>query len=474
MKSSLVVWVAVLVIAVQGWAQPDTVWTHIYGQSSDDYSYVVQETPDGGVVVAGSMSSPFSCELVKTTGNGTRQWIRNLGPGSSYANDVRCTADGGYVLAGAVGTVGALVLKTDSSGAQSWSRTLVHDHAVFASVFPRSDGSYMAAGHRDIATSLSGVYYARLDSAGNAMWERTLSRTASPALSLTLDAACATPDGGFVGAGTVDTVDAIINEDFYIIRVNGAGDTLWTRSIGGAYRQGARSVQATGDGYVIGGFDNRGSSFCPHVVKVSESGEVLWNRVITTVGSVTCAAAYEIEGGDLIISGTLLAGATGVPDFYLARVAPNDTVLWSRRYGSGTADWVEDMKLMSDGGCVITGRTQAFGAAGWDFYVVRTSAVHTTADAGPQRAVPVSLTLTSYPNPFNATAAIEYSVPQTERVALRVYDVLGREVATLADGAQTAGVHSLTFDGAHLPSGIYFARLQAGQAVQTRKMMLLK
>lgn len=80
----------------------------------------------------------------------------------------------------------------------------------------------------------------------------------------------------------------------------------------------------------------------------------------------------------------------------------------------------------------------------------------------------------NYPNPFNPSTTIEFSLPKNERVKLAVYDLLGREVASLVDGRLDAGQHSFVFDGSNLTSGIYFYRLQAGAQVQTRKLMLVK
>jgi photosystem II stability/assembly factor-like uncharacterized protein len=82
--------------------------------------------------------------------------------------------------------------------------------------------------------------------------------------------------------------------------------------------------------------------------------------------------------------------------------------------------------------------------------------------------------LESYPNPFNATTTLAYHLPASGLVSLRIFDLLGREVAVLKDGFVSSGNYQATFNGDNLSSGIYFARLEAGAFSQTMKMVLLK
>ena len=80
----------------------------------------------------------------------------------------------------------------------------------------------------------------------------------------------------------------------------------------------------------------------------------------------------------------------------------------------------------------------------------------------------------NYPNPFNPTTIIKYSIPKLSFITIKIYDVLGSEVATLVNEEKSVGIYELTCNAENLPSGVYFYRLQAGDFVQTRKMLLLK
>jgi len=80
----------------------------------------------------------------------------------------------------------------------------------------------------------------------------------------------------------------------------------------------------------------------------------------------------------------------------------------------------------------------------------------------------------NYPNPFNPSTKISYQIPTKNLVTLKVYDILGREVATLVNAQQNAGQYVATFDGSRLASGVYFYRIQAGTYINTKKLLLLK
>ena len=97
-----------------------------------------------------------------------------------------------------------------------------------------------------------------------------------------------------------------------------------------------------------------------------------------------------------------------------------------------------------------------------------------TADAG-QTELPMSTVLgAAYPNPFNPSATVPFTLAEASVVTLAVYDVLGREVARLVDGMTEAGSHTATFDGARLPSGAYLVRLVVNGQAQTQRLTLVK
>ncbi|MEP4922934.1 MAG: T9SS type A sorting domain-containing protein, partial [Balneola sp.] len=100
----------------------------------------------------------------------------------------------------------------------------------------------------------------------------------------------------------------------------------------------------------------------------------------------------------------------------------------------------------------------------------------TSVSDEPEIELPTSVELQqNYPNPFNPSTSIGFGLPQSAKVTLEVFDVLGRKVATLLNAQnKTAGRHTINFDALNLASGMYIYRLQAGSSIITKKLTLIK
>jgi hypothetical protein len=80
----------------------------------------------------------------------------------------------------------------------------------------------------------------------------------------------------------------------------------------------------------------------------------------------------------------------------------------------------------------------------------------------------------NFPNPFNPSTKIKYSIPQSSQVQIKIFDILGNEMETLVSEEKPSGTYELTWNASSLPSGVYFYRIQAGDFVETKKMVLMK
>jgi hypothetical protein len=169
----------------------------------------------------------------------------------------------------------------------------------------------------------------------------------------------------------------------------------------------------------------------------------------------TCVTAL-LASGRSVFAGTLGAGVmlsndggvswtgTGLPSTDVLALAINGTYVFAGTSGHGV--WRRPMSQMT-----VTG-------------------VASSSASGPA----VFRLGQNFPNPFNPSTTIAYQVPASGHVTLRVFDLLGRELATLVDEKKDAGSYTVRFDGGNLASGVYLYRLAAGGYTQTRKMIIMK
>ncbi len=242
----------------------NVLWTQTFGGAGQDRAYSLEQTADGGYLVAGTtrrFGSNFDdAFLVKTDASGDTLWTKTLG-GSSWdrALSVQQTADEGYVIAGDTRSYGAgyydaWLIKTDASGDTAWTRVFGgQDYDGAASARQTADGGYIVAGYTEsFGPGLKDVWLIKTDASGNTLWTRTYGEVGQDDQGYSVQQ---TPDGGYVVAGHTGSYGAGATlDDVWLIRTDESGDTLWTRVFGGIYDDVGNSVrQTSGGGYVIAG-----------------------------------------------------------------------------------------------------------------------------------------------------------------------------------------------------------------------------
>jgi hypothetical protein len=182
-------------------------------------------------------------------------------------------------------------------------------------------------------------------------------------------------------------------------------------------------------------------------------GTILATRSVTAVGSSMNVIDFRTDSVR-ITSGRFFVGATGQMAFYYESTAPIAMRSWE--YTNGWAP---------------------YRSADISDFIIRCSVRQQSpvAVGGEYGGVPTDFALDqNYPNPFNPSTKILYTVPKEARVLLKVYDVLGQEIATLVDGVQKVGEHEVEWNAAGSPSGVYFYRMQTDGYTSTKKLLLLK
>jgi hypothetical protein len=515
--------------------QGDTLWTHayggIYGANSYDLALCAQQTGDGGYIVAGFTDSTsadselpddFSPDfyLVKTNSQGEPLWTRTYG-GSCLddAWSVQQTADGGYIVAGRTSSFGAgfrdfYLVKTDSQGDTLWTRTYGgSDWEIAFSVQQTADAGYIVAGRTSsFGAGNSDFYVVKTNGQGDTVWTRTYGGSS-------VDGAYSvqqTSDGGYIVAGYTSSF-GVGGWDFYLVKT------------GPEYANvGYVTLISPGPpdwGYRL------------HWVSGALSQLVFTNFCSGTVGSVSGAAATAGWAATNCSDSIVFAGDTwlssgSIDTFWLSHPTCSDYVIWTAGDSSGMIEGPLPVELTTfeafagDGQVTVRWRTESEldndhfllhkrKAADGDFHKLAEIPGHGTAtephdyeyvdrfvqngiayeyqisdvditgretiheqivSATPSAAaVPTEFALHApYPNPFNPITSIRYDVKETGLVSVKVFDLLGREVATLVHATVPAGSHSIEWNAGDLPSGVYLCRMEAQDFMQTRKVVLLK
>jgi hypothetical protein len=438
-------------------------WERTYGGTNRDRGNSVQQTTDGGYIVAGGTGSfgiGYQVYLIKTDASGDTLWTRNYG-GTDYddGRSVRQTSDGGFIIAGATASFGAgsydvYLIKTNASGVARWTKFYGGSLEDWGnSVQQTSDGGYIVVGSKEIIVGRDkDVYLLKTDAFGDTLWTRTYGGT-SEDYGYSVQQ---TSDGGYIVAGhTFSFVPPPGYPDVWLIKTNASGDTLWTRTYGGTNFEYGYSVQQTSDGgYIIAGYtESFGAGYGDiYLIKTNASGDTLWTKNYGGINDDYGNSVQQTsDGGYIIAGGSCTFGQWGC-DVYLIKTNASGNRIWARTY-SGT-DWEvgNSVRQALDGGYIIAGYTHSFGAGDDDFYLIKTdslgrsSGVEETAEVRGQR---LEVRITAKPNPFTSFATL----PGHEAERFSLYDISGRKVGTYQGGRVGEG----------LAPGVYFLRSSDGQ-----------
>lgn len=340
------------------------VWDKLLGGTADDRAYAVQQTSDGGYIVAGYSTSSASGDVSGTNHGSNDYWVLKLdangnivwnkllgGSGNDQATSVQQTSDGGYIVAGhsqssASGDVSGTnhngwdywIVKLDTSGNKTWDKLLGGNSTDQAySIRQTTDGGYIIAG--DTTSSASGdvtetflgsndYWIVKLDASGNISWNNRLGGNSFDQPHTIQQ----TSDGGYIVAGSSNSsatgdVSGISHgdRDFWVVKLDAAGNKTWDKLLGGSGKDEAYSIQQTIDGgYVVAGYslssatgnvtDTSNGSEDYWVVKLDASGNKIWDKLLGGSGSDTAYSVWQTTDSGYVIIGESAAESAGNGD----------------------------------------------------------------------------------------------------------------------------------------------------------------
>jgi hypothetical protein len=338
-------------------ARAASIWNRTYGGTKTDHALSLIATSDEGYAITGWTAS-FGAGLtdfwlVKTDALGNIQWNKTYGgTGEEYAYSLVETSDGGYAIAGLTDSFGAgwrdfWLVKTDAFGNMQWNKTYGGTGWDWAfSLVEAPDGGYTLAGF----TSSFGdaPWLVKTDALGNMEWNRTYSTSAAQQA----NSLVATSDGGYA-----------IACDSLLIKTDALGNMQWNKTYGGA-----SLVKALDGGYAIA--NNTNDNFW--LTKTDAFGNMQWNKTYGGTNDYEGRSVVTTSDGGYAIAGWTESFGAGWSDFWLVKTDSNGAMQWNRTYGGTGYDGAHSLVATSDGGYILAGYTDSFGAGQQDFWLVKT------------------------------------------------------------------------------------------------------
>ncbi|MGR3309663.1 MAG: hypothetical protein ACUZ77_02710 [Candidatus Brocadiales bacterium] len=349
-------------------------WAATYGGGGFDVANSIQQTRDGGYIVAGGTSSfgaGFGVDfwVLKLDANGIVQWQKTYGGGGfDVASSIQQTSDGGYIVAGGTGSFGAgrfsdiWVLKLDANGIVQWQKTYGGDFNEASSIQQTSDGGYVGAGWTSsFGAGMGDIWVLKLDANGIVQWQKTYGGSDSEGANSIQQ----TRDGGYIVAGWTESFGAGFGA-FWVLKLDSGGNIQWQKTYGERGSDSAHSIQQTSDGgyIVVGGNPFR------LVLKLDSFDNIQWQKTYGGVNFFDEANSIQQTSDDgYVVAGEAESFGAGFEDFWVLKLDSFGNVQWQKTYEGGFAN--SSIQQTSDGGYIVAGERASLGGGSSDFWVLK-------------------------------------------------------------------------------------------------------
>jgi hypothetical protein len=398
---------------------PEIEWQNTIGGDMEDKLYSLQQTTDGGYILGGWSQSGISGDkteenigsydywVVKVNSVGIIEWQNTIGGSNDdWLYSLQQTTDGGYILAGSsssgisgdknearIGIKDYWVVKLNASGAIEWQNTIggSEDDEPF-SIQQTTDDGYILGGKSKSGLSgdktepsLGGYDYwvVKINSSGAIEWQNTIGGEETDELR----AIQQTTDGGYILGGNSkspvsgDKTEAKIGDyDYWVVKINSSGAIEWQNTIGGDDADELQSIQQTSDeGYILGGNSYSGISGdkieankgIPNpdywVVKLNSSGSIEWQNTIGgNGGDILQVVRQTLDGGYILagysdseISDDKTEANIGYGDYWVIKLKNTGAIQWQNTIGGTNNDYLVSIDQTADQGYILGGWSES-------------------------------------------------------------------------------------------------------------------
>lgn len=477
-------------------AQPGIDWQKALGGSGDEELSTITQTIDGGFIMVGYANSTdgdvtgniggSDYWIVKLSSSGAIDWQKSYGgTNEDVAFSIQQTNDGGFIVAGCSTSIDGdvsgnhggedfWVLKLTNTGALTWQKSFggsANECAQY--VQQTADGGYIVAGTSasndgDVSGNHgeSDYWVIKLASTGDLTWQKSFGGSSFD-LS---EAIQQTSDDGYIVAGFTRSNDGDVsynngNYDYWILKLDSSGTITWEKSFGGTSFDYGTAIQQTSDGgYIVAGLalSNDGDVTGNHgnadywVLKLDATGSLTWQNAM---GGSEIDYAYDIDqttDGGYVVTGYSYSnnfdviGNHGSLDYWVVRITDTGSIEWQKCLGGADDDLAFGVEQTTDGGYIVGGYTTSndgnvtgnHGAK--DYWAVKLD-----PDGIGINEISISDTLNVYPNPANSVINVKMANTWVGAV-YNIFDFTGKAVLSGAISKETFQI-----DLGDLSPGVY-------------------
>jgi len=487
-------------------------WSKNYGGSGDDEARAIQQTSDGGYIVAGYSKSTdgdvsgnhgdSDFWILRLDADGDTLWTKCYGGSASdMVEDMQQTTDGGFVLAGqSSSTDGDVwgnhgdddfwILRLDAAGDTLWTKCYGGSSWDDAKAIQQTtDSGFVVAG---VTYSTDGdvwgnhgdwdIWILRLDTLGDTLWTKCYGGSGRDWIYDIRQ----TIDSGFVVAGYSSSTDDDVSGnhgdyDYWILRLDTLGDILWSKSYGGSDEDRAYAIQQTTDSeFVVAGYSQStdGDVSGNHgnedywILHLDTLGDILWTKSYGGSGDDEASAIQQTSDGGFIVAGYSsstdgdVQGNQGSYDYWVLRLDVAGDTVWSKSYGGSEDDGADVIQQTTDGGFVVAGWSYSTDGdvpgnhGDYDYWILR-------LDNGNITGVPtqqLSQNVTIYPNPANNKLTVIAN--GTKQFIAKIYTLHGQLLLQETITPETSAI-----DISKLAEGLYILKLTGSTETTVAKFV---
>jgi hypothetical protein len=512
-----------LLINTSNYAQ-DILWEKSYGGIQSEYLFDAQPTADYGFILAGSSLSGKSGNkkqenikdldywIWKMDEKGDLDWQKSFGgTGSDLLQSIQNTKDGGFILAGTSSSMKGAdkkednygqddfwIIKLNAKGDEEWQKTIGGTGMdKLKTIQQTNDGGYIVGGSS--ASTISGIkteinygnldyWVLKLDATGNIDWQKSFGGQFVD----TLESIITTSDEGFLVGGWSNSPqsgnkeeDAFGEGDYWVLKLDKSGEVMWQRTYGGEDDDYLYMLlEAKDEGYILGGNSNSGAT--GNKKKSNGKGTDFWILKVTVNGSIDWEATYDFGKTDVLTSifqnddGSLLLGGhaktenlglkrsdkKGIDDYIALKITADGEERWRQSVGSSGEEVLSKLVETRDGGYLLAGtsagevsRDKNTGQGRKDFWVVKLK------DKEKEEDKERYLGLEAFPNPTSSFTNVIVN-HDFEKGSTSVYDISGKVVQYFEITSRT-----IPIDMQSLPVGVYIVTITTNVSTESVKIL---